>query len=143
MGLDPNIWGPHYWFVIHSIALNYPKNPNDTTKKKYYTFIHDLPLFLPDSDMGNKFAEILDKYPVTPYLDSRDSFVRWTHFIHNKINSMLGKAEIPLIDLYKNHYKEYEPRNIAQVIQQRNREKIIFGTVIFLSISGVVYYYNK
>ena len=49
MGLDPNIWGPHYWFVIHSIALNYPKNPNDTTKKKYYTFIHDLPLFLPDS----------------------------------------------------------------------------------------------
>ena len=56
---------------------------------------------------------------------------------------MLGKAEIPLIDLYKNHYKEYEPRNIAQVIQQRNREKIIFGTVIFLSISGVVYYYNK
>ena len=71
------------------------------------------------------------------------NFLKWVWFIHNKINSMLGKAEIPLIDLYKNHYKEYEPRNIAQVIQQRNREKIIFGTVIFLSISGVVYYYNK
>ena len=143
MGLDPTIWGPHYWFVIHSMALNYPKNPNDTTKKKYYTFITDLPLFLPDSDIGGKFSEIIDKYPVTPYLDSRDSFIRWTHFIHNKINSMLGKPEIPLIDLYKNHYKEYEPKNIAIVAHQKNQEKIIFGAILVASIGGIVYYYNK
>ena len=30
------VWGPHYWFVLHTIALRYPKNPNDVTKKKYY-----------------------------------------------------------------------------------------------------------
>ena len=21
MALDPKIWGPHYWFVLHTIAL--------------------------------------------------------------------------------------------------------------------------
>ena len=32
--LDPDIWGPHYWFVMHTIALTYPHHPNDITKKK-------------------------------------------------------------------------------------------------------------
>ena len=28
MLLSSDIWGPHYWFVIHTIALTYPLNPN-------------------------------------------------------------------------------------------------------------------
>ena len=39
MTLDPKVWGPHYWFVLHTIALKYPLNPNTTIKKKYYDFI--------------------------------------------------------------------------------------------------------
>ena len=35
-GLDPTIWGPHYWFFLHTIAMTYPIRPNDVTKKKYY-----------------------------------------------------------------------------------------------------------
>ena len=68
------VWGPHYWFVLHTIALRYPKNPNDVTKKKYYDFISNLPLFIPDTKMGDEFAELLDKYPVTPYLDNNNTF---------------------------------------------------------------------
>ena len=83
--LDPNVWGPHYWFFLHTVAESYPLSPNQVTKRKYYDLIQNFPLFLPDDEIGNKFSRLLDKYPVTPYLDSRDSFVRWTHFMHNKI----------------------------------------------------------
>ena len=79
MALDPKIWGPYYWFVLHTISLTYPLNPNETIKKKYYDFIHNLPLFIPISTFGNRFSEILDNYPVTPYLDSRESFTKWMH----------------------------------------------------------------
>ena len=89
MALEPNVWGPHYWFVLHTIALTYPKNPNSVIKKKYYDFIHNLPLFFPIESIGNQFSTIIDKYPVTPYLDSRASFIRWMHFIHNKVNICL------------------------------------------------------
>ena len=34
MALDPDVWGPKYWFVLHSIALTYPHTVNDVTKKK-------------------------------------------------------------------------------------------------------------
>ena len=45
--LDPNIWGPHYWFFLHTIAMSYPIHPNAVTKKKYYDFVQNIPLFIP------------------------------------------------------------------------------------------------
>ena len=86
MALDPKVFGPHYWFFLHTISMNYPKYPNAVTKKKYYDFIQNLPLFIPVEKHAADFSKLLDEYPVSPYLDSRDSFVRWMHFIHNKIN---------------------------------------------------------
>ena len=47
MSLDSAIWGPHYWFFLHTIALSYPIRPNTPTKKKYYEFIQNIPLFIP------------------------------------------------------------------------------------------------
>ena len=47
MYFDPEVWGPHYWFIIHTIAMTYPKIPGSATKKRYYKFYQDLPHFLP------------------------------------------------------------------------------------------------
>ena len=60
MELDPLIWGPHYWFFLHTIAICYSLTPNITTKKKYYNFIQNLPLFLPNEEMAKHFSKILD-----------------------------------------------------------------------------------
>ena len=46
MYFDPKVWGPHYWFFLHTIAESYPMHPNDVTKKKYYDLIHLAQLFL-------------------------------------------------------------------------------------------------
>ena len=105
------VWGPKYWFVLHSVAYNYPEHPNDVTKRKYYDFIQNIPLFLPNIDMGNNFSNLLDKYPVSPYLDCRDSFIRWVHFIHNKVNRHLHKKEITLVDSL-DKYLQDDPEDI-------------------------------
>tara|TARA_B100001094_G_C17829353_1_gene622419 strand:- start:133 stop:564 length:432 start_codon:yes stop_codon:yes gene_type:complete len=143
MGYDPDVWGPHYWFVIHTMALTYPINPNDTTKKKYYRFITDLPLFLPNKEIGNKFSEFLDKYPVTPYLDSRDSFVKWTHFIHNKINQMLKKPQITLLEFYNIHYEKYKPKNIKNEEDRQLKEKIAYSSIVAVTLAFILYNYKK
>ena len=87
MYLDPNVWGPSYWFFLHTIALNYPNTPNAVIKKKYYDFIQNLPLFLPDNKIATNFEKLLNLYPVSSYLDNKESFIRWLWFIHNKICS--------------------------------------------------------
>ena len=134
MTLNPEIWGPHYWFVLYTIAISYPLNPNEVSKKKYYDFIQNLPLFIPISNIGNTFSEFLDKYPVTPYLDSRESMIKWVHFIHNKINIYLGKDEITYYEAMRQYYDNYKEKKIKIYDERKNKHKFIFGTTIILLI---------
>ena len=138
MALDPKIWGPHYWFVLHTIALKYPLHPNTASKKKYYDLIQNLPLFLPIEDMGNLFSNFLDKYPVTPYLDSRESFIKWIHFIHNKINVYLGIPTMDMTEAMTNYYNFYKPKVVKQKEEFKGREKIIFFSILCLLIVIIV-----
>jgi hypothetical protein len=133
--MDASIWGPHFWFVLHTIAHSYPKYPNSITKRKYYDFIQNLPLFLPDDEMGEKFEKILDKYPVTPYLDNRDSFVRWTYFIHNKINHLLGKEEIGYIQCHEEFWRMYESPDIILSKYTKINQHVIVGGCIAVVIA--------
>ena len=141
--LDPKIWGPHYWFFLHTLAMTYPHHPNTVTKKKYYEFIQNLPLFLPVEQISKEFEKLIEKYPVTPYLDNRVSFVRWMHFIHNKINEKLEKPEITLNDFFVQYYAAYKSQDEKLAEYYKLREKIIYGGIL-VSILGAIYYlYDK
>ena len=132
----PEIWGPHYWFFLHTIAHAYPENPNSVTKRKYYDLIQNMPLFIPVPEIGDKFSKMLDKYPVSPYLDHRDSIIRWVHFIHNKMNHELGKEEVSLFQSMDLYNAEYKPKQVvlADVIQTKDRyiHLAIFFILLFL-----------
>ena len=143
MALDPKIWGPHYWFVLHTIALNYPLHPNETSKKKYYDFIQNLPIFLPISDMGNLFSRLLDKYPVTPYLDSRDSFIKWMYYIHNQVNISLDIPEKTLQETLQEYYKLYEPKEVRLKNKLLEKEKYIYVALVVLLIIASATLYKK
>jgi len=142
MELDPTVWGPHYWFVLHTIALCYPLTPNDVTKKKYYDFIHNLPLMLPVERIGNRFSKILDEYPVTPYLDSRQSFIKWIHFIHNKYNLMLDKEEISMTDAMEKYYNYYKPKKTSLIENLKKKEKIIFIIIVLILLAVIWHLYK-
>ena len=141
MSLDPKIWGPHYWFVLHTITLNYPLKANETVKKKYYDFIQNLPLFIPLENMGNYFSDLLDKYPVTPYLDTRESFIKWMYFIHNQVNKKLGYQELTLAESLEKYYKNYES---LEKLSSTNKLKLqkygYFGLLLILIILCINFY---
>lgn len=138
---DPGVWGPHYWFFLQTVAHTYPQTPNSVTKRKYYDFIQNLPLFIPNPDIGDRFSSLLDQFPVSPYLDSRDSFIRWVHFIHNKLNVILGKEEITLFAALDNYRAQYLPRHIKISERYHIRKEYIvaFITVICLILIGIFY----
>jgi hypothetical protein len=141
--LDPTIWGPHYWFFLHTLSMSYPHHPNAVTKKKYYELIQNLPLFIPVESIGSDFEKLLNEYPVTPYLDSRESLIRWMHFIHNKINEKLEKPKITLNEFYFRYYEEYKPKDIKMREHYRWREKLIYTLVVMGASGLIVYLYNK
>ena len=143
MALDPKIWGPHYWHFLHTIAMTYPQYPSTITKKKYYELIQNFSLFIPVENMSGEFSKLLDKYPIQPYLDNRDSFIRWTHFIHNKINEKLEKPQISLDEFFVKYYEEYKPKNLKLMEYYKIKEKLIYSSVILMIVGSIYYLYDK
>ena len=110
MHFDPNM-GTSLLVLFTYNYIYYPQYPI-VTKRKYYDLIQNLPLFIPNEDIANNFSNMLDKYPVTPYLDNIDSFKKWMHFIHNKVNFMLNKDEISFEKADELYRKQFVPKTI-------------------------------
>ena len=141
--LDPKVWGPHYWFFLNTVAMTYPHHPNSVTKKKYYEFIQNLPLFIPVEQISSEFSKLIEKYPISPYLDNRDSFVRWVHFIHNKINEKLEKPTITLNEFFLKYYDQYKSKDVKLAEYYKIREKVIYFLIITGLITTAYYLYDK
>jgi hypothetical protein len=142
MKFDPDVWGPHYWFFLHSIAYSYPESPNAVTKRKYYDLIQNFPLFIPVSEMGDKFSRLLDKYPVSPYLSSRESIIRWVHFIHNKVNGSIGHPEITYMESVDEYYAKYKSVPAILIEKVNTRRYYIFMALILLFLFLIFYFYD-
>lgn len=139
---DPKVWGPHFWFFLHTISITYPNYPNAVTKKKYYDLIQNFATFLPIEKIANEFSELLEQYPITPYLDNRESFIRWVWFIHNKINEKLKKPKITLEQFYKNYYENYKPKDVKYKEFYKLRSRIIYTAIVLLVAAAIYYFYN-
>jgi len=142
MHFDSAVWGPHYWFFLHTVAQTYPDTPNDISKRKYYDLIQNMPLFIPNEEIGNNFSRILDKYPVTPYLDNKDSFIRWVHFIHNKINHSIGKEELSYMMAMDKYNSEYKPKAIY-LSEKINFRKHYIHILLILALLFFIYIYYE
>jgi hypothetical protein len=124
-----------------TLALSYPETPNSVTKRKYYDFIINLPLFIPNHEIGNRFSELLDKYPVSPYLDNKESFIKWIHFIHNKVNVSIGKEEISYQTALNNYLDEYVPKPLYLYEKMKINKYYIFIFFIIVCLLFIYYYY--
>lgn len=144
--LDANVWGRHYWFFLHTIAFKYTNHPNAVTKRKYYDLITNFPIFIPDEEMGNYFAELLDRYPVTPYLDNRESFIRWVWFIHNKMNGFLKKEEMELfesLDKYLEQFNSHSKKRMGEQIFLFMQKYLVVIILLSCLLLFIVYKKNK
>jgi hypothetical protein len=132
--MDPTVWGPPYWFFLHNVAFNYPNYPTTIQKKIHYRLIHNFHEFIPNKTIGHLFEKLIDKYPVTPYLDSQKDFIKWMHFIHNKINIRLDKPTISLSDHYQQFHTLYEPKpsKLKRFLKQRYNVIFFMCSLIFI-----------
>lgn len=140
--LKSDVWLPSFWFFMYSTAHGYPDFPNKVTKRKYYDFVQNMPLFCPNSTIQKKLMYILDSFPVTPYLDNKDSFTYWIHFIHNKLDYELGNEEHTYYQHLDNYYNNYLPKSykISEKFGVQKKHIIIVFLVIF---AFFIVYYTK
>lgn len=140
MKLDSKIWIPKLQFMLITISLYYPLHPNDVSKKKYYDFITNLPVFFPDIPLGNDFIKLLDEFPVTPYLKSRESFMKWVHFINNKINITMDYEQKSFYESLESYYDYYKPEEIRKKEYSKRKKQYIQLGIVFFIILTIIYH---
>ena len=135
MNPNPEVFGPHFWFTMHSIAFFYPEYPNTNTMRIHKEFFESFIHLLPCEKCKNHYKMLLTKYPIDGHLDSREQLSRWVVFIHNQVNKKLGKPEKDfesVVQYYKNAYSQ-SPSQIT-----KKTKGLLFG--IILCISGFFLY---
>jgi len=99
-GMNPVVWGPHFWFVLHLVSFHYPDPPNTFDKESYKAFYHSIKEILPCAKCRKHYKTYLSQYPIEPNLDKRIDLIRWVIQIHNFVNVKLNKPALRDIDVF-------------------------------------------
>lgn len=142
MDMDVRVWWNHYLFFLTTISIIYPKYPSSLIKKKYYDLIKNLPIyFMPNEEFSKIFNNLLNLYPITSYLDNKESLCKWVWFINNKINEILEKPKITLSDFYILYYENYKT-DVDNMKQYYKIRKMLLWILIFGILIGFAIYFH-
>ena len=100
---NPSTWGRSTWKLLHCISMTYPKNPTESDKKKYKSFLNQLRHVLPCKICRNSYSAWIRDHP--PDLRSRAKIVGWVIDLHNYVNKRLGKPILKKREALKEIHK--------------------------------------
>jgi len=130
--MDPELWGPFAWFILHEITLSYPENPEENIKEIYRTFFLDFGRLIPCDICRNNFKNHLQQYPLNDdILGSRIELVKWLINIHNCVNILNDKKIVS--------YDEFiEENNSMKELMDREVYANNFDTQLMLLLEYII-----
>lgn len=129
MNPNPNVFGPHFWFTLHSVSFFYPENPTDTDMKIHKDFYESFVHVLPCEECRKHYRILLTRYPIDGHLECREQLSRWVVFLHNQVNKRLGKKEVHYDDVVKTYRNAFTSHPNQM---QKQTKGIVFGCGIAL-----------
>ena len=112
--MKPDIWGKHFWYTIHFIALDFPEKPNNEDKRDFQTFFENLHKVIPCYKCSINYVKHLKDRPLENNdLENNETLFRWTVDIHNIVNKNLKKRQMSYDDAWKlyENFNDGEKKN--------------------------------
>ena len=102
---DPRVWGPPFWFSLHTSAINYPVKPSMLFRQRMKDRILAIPYEIPCSACKPHAAAFIEKYKskLDQIVSSRDSLFNFYVDFHNQVNKRYNK-KIWTYDQAKKYY---------------------------------------
>jgi hypothetical protein len=137
--LKTSVWVQHYWFVALTVCLSYPVNPNDNIKKQYYELYQNIFLYLPSNDDIRPYYSYIERFPITPYLDSRESLLQWLFFIRHQITDSLGIDRQSRQSLMKDYYDQYISKPTRD-FEKHVMKKCLIGASMITALVATIWW---
>lgn len=150
--MDPKIWGPHQWFMMHVISFTYPEQPSQYDKRAFHDYYASLKDVLPCEACKKHYNTFFMQHPIGPHLDKRMDLIKWVVDIHNYVNINLDKPTYSVEEvliMYKNlnpvspFIKVEEVKKIEKNVNQKQRRLYLFLIIASLIIVFSIYYFNR
>lgn len=144
--MDPKVWGPSLWYILHIISFNYPINPSYAQKRIYHDFYINLKELIPCENCQKHYRQHLHSNPITPALDSRADLVKWVITLHNQVNISLAKPTMTVEEVlmaYKmNNFMPPNYKKPVEDSQALKKKKWSNGNVYFwiALFGGIIIY---
>lgn len=132
--MNPEIWGPHAWVLLHTITINYPNYPSKEDKIHYRNFFTSLQHCLPCDACSKHYSENLTRYPLTDtVLSSRENLVFWLIKIHNSVNILNNKPIVSNQKAVQFYYDLYRPKSLFDHLS-KHINLVLFVVVILVVV---------
>lgn len=104
---NPKVWGPAYWFSLHTSAINYPENPSSIFKERMKGRILAIPFEIPCPACRPHASAFIEQHKgqLNQIVNSRKNLFNFYVDFHNKVNERYGKKKYTYKeawDLYMN-----------------------------------------
>jgi len=112
-GMQTRVWGPAGWLFLHSIAQNYPWEPNLQKKKDYLTFFKTVGDVLPCRYCRESYQQFIKEKDTElnmKIMKSRSTLVKWLYLIHNKVNKKLDIKDNPTFNEVVKKYESFRSK---------------------------------
>ena len=147
--MDPTVWGPKLWFVIHTMALNYSDNPTYEDKRVMEEFFNNLKSSIPCHKCRIHYKQRLERDPIINHLDNKQALFKYTVDLHNQVNKSLNKKILnynEVVEIYREHYNkdEVEKEKKMNILKKwLNPKYIIVIIILALGFVGTGVYLKK
>lgn len=108
--MRPSVWGPKFWFVLHTSSFRYPKKPSPEQKKYMKQFLYAMAnQIVPCPDCRVHMLEYIDdpKNGLEYALEDGQEYVKFIWKFHNDVNQRIGKPYMSFTE-FKDLYQSYE-----------------------------------
>ena len=140
--MDPNLWGPHLWYFLHTLTYQFPIQPTWNDKQHMNEFLVSLEHILPCEHCKFHYKNYLLDFP--PILDNQTQFIIWMIQLHNFVNQRLGKPQkeyAEVLEFYQavfNGKQDYMPQKCP--VQELN-EFYKKGCIVLAVISAFLLFF--
>jgi hypothetical protein len=149
--MDPRVWGPHFWFVLHLISFHYPDNPTTFDKEQHKAFYTSVKDILPCTTCRQHYKNYLSQYPIEPNLDTRIDLITWVIQIHNFVNIALGKPALTVpqvLAIYSNlepvsPFAKVDIQNIEEDKLRKYYGRLYIFIGLFIAIVASIIYAKR
>jgi len=133
--MSPTIWGPHAWFILHSISMALPDNVPVDKQKDLIQFMRSFGNLIPCNICKINYKNNLKiMSPLEKNVQTRELFSKWLIDLHNIVNIETGKK----IMSYEAVVKKYD-----KIYNKPEETCSIKNGIILIGVILIIYYIIK